>query len=176
MNAQIQLTGIDADRGATFSSCRTYRYILWRWWNRDLPPTVFIGLNPSTADETEDDPTIRRCRGFARNWGSGGLIMLNLFALRATNPAELKKHPEPVGPGNDCTILETVRQYPTDVMLAWGNHGVLYDRDREVYGLLNSIACIDTKVFGMTNSGQPKHPLYLPATAIPRLVNEDSWG
>ena len=97
-------------RHAVFSPCRTYRYALSRVWAADKPYALFIGLNPSTADETLDDPTIRRCIDFAKRWGYGGLVMANLFAYRATNPSEMKAATDPVGVANDewligCTLL-----------------------------------------------------------------------
>ena len=92
-------------RSAAFSPCRRYRYCLSRVWNPKLPSVMFVGLNPSTADEQEDDPTVRRCIGFARNWNFGGLILVNLFAYRSTDPADLLRVDDPVGPGNDKHIL-----------------------------------------------------------------------
>ena len=88
-------------KGARFSECRVWRYALWRTWDPARAPLVFVGLNPSTADETQDDPTIRRCLGFARDFGCGGLHMLNIFAFRATNPDELRRTDDPVGPDNE---------------------------------------------------------------------------
>lgn len=100
----------EVSKGADLSFDRTYRYSLWRIWNADKPFVLFIGLNPSAADENEDDPTIRRCINFARRWGYGGLYMANLFALRATDPSEMKAHKRPVGQGNDDVLLELSKQ------------------------------------------------------------------
>ena len=88
------------DMGATFSPCRTWRYSLWRIWQPGKPYVVFIGLNPSTATEVEDDPTIRRCIRYAQDWDYGGLYMLNVFALRSTDPKALYRHSDPKGPDN----------------------------------------------------------------------------
>lgn len=87
--------------GANFSRCRRFRYALWREWDATLPAVMLIGLNPSTADANHNDPTIRRCIGFARDWGFGGVRVLNLFAFRATYPDDLKAAADPVGPRND---------------------------------------------------------------------------
>jgi len=99
MSAELFATN-EVVSGATFSTDRVYRYALWRVWDAALPSFVVIGLNPSTADETENDPTIRRCIGFAKREGCGGLVMLNLFAVRATDPRVMMAHPEPIGPDN----------------------------------------------------------------------------
>ena len=120
---------VRADSGAKFSPCRTWRYLLWRTWGDPDRRAMFVGLNPSTADETQDDPTVRRCLGFARAWGFGGLMMTNLFGLRSTDPRGLLAVDDPVGPGNDAAILAQARRCPL-VVLAWGNHGRLDDRDQ----------------------------------------------
>ena len=95
------LTGGGIVQSADFSACGTYRYALRRIWLPAAPQVLFIGLNPSTADEKSDDPTIRRCLGFARSWGYGGLIVANLFAYRATAPSALREARDPIGPLND---------------------------------------------------------------------------
>jgi hypothetical protein len=146
---------------AAFSPCRTYRYALWREWN-DGPTVTFIGLNPSTADETKDDPTIRRCVGFAKSWGFGGLIMANLFALRATDPTEMLRHPEPVGPDNDAW-LRGLAGRSGKVIAAWGVHGTHRKRDKAVLQMLGD----KLHALALTKAGLPKHPLYLRADLTP---------
>lgn len=89
---------------ATLSEDRKYRYTLTRIWDETKPKVMFIGLNPSTADETKDDPTIIRCINFAKSWGYGGLEMTNLFAFRATNPKVMKNEKEPIGKDNDTWL------------------------------------------------------------------------
>ena len=150
--------------GAEISECEKYRYALWRVWEEYATTVVFIGLNPSTADATLDDPTIRRCVGFAKKWGFGGIYMLNLFAYRATNPKELLSVDDPVGPKNN----DTLNDYHTGLTIAcWGNHGTLKNRNTEVIKLLgaNTIHCL-----GITKGGHPKHPLYLPKSTEYRLL------
>lgn len=147
------------DSGATFSDCRTYRYALWRCWDwRGYSNQVmFIGLNPSTADETEDDPTIRRCIRFAKDWGYGGLIMTNAFAFRATDPRDMKAAPDPVGPDND-DILSQYQSQVGLVVAAWGAH-CPRDREQQICQIVGrSIKCL-----GRTKHGSPKHSLYLRA-------------
>jgi hypothetical protein len=152
--------------GAGFSGCRMWRYWLMRMWDEKLPKLVVIGLNPSTADENTDDPTIRRCVGYAKSWGCGSLVMLNLFAIRATDPRDLKTAGDPVGRFNDET-LRTWSENAHLILAAWGSHGDYQLRAEAVLKLLNDrpIHCL-----GRTKSGQPRHPLYLKADARPTLV------
>ncbi|MBL8224715.1 MAG: DUF1643 domain-containing protein [Chromatiales bacterium] len=148
--------------GAEFSPCRLYRYALWRIWDPAAGTVNFIGLNPSTADEQIDDPTIRRCIGFARDWGYGGLVMTNLFAFRATEPAVMKAAEEPVGPDNDVRIAECARKAAV-VIAAWGQHGSHRGRDRFVRGQIARLHYLR-----LTKGGHPGHPLYLPAGLLPQ--------
>lgn len=122
---------------------------------------LFVGLNPSTADATHDDPTLRRCVRFARDWGFGGLVLANLFALRSTDPAALRHAADPVGPDNDRHLRRLSRSADLTVA-AWGTHGALFDRDLAVLPLLHNPHCL-----ALTRCGRPKHPLYLPATLRP---------
>lgn len=142
---------------ATFSKCRQYRYVLRRKWSVG-PPFILIGLNPSTADETKDDPTIRRCISFAKREGCGSLIMLNLFAFRATDPLVMKAQKSPVGDINTETICDICRD--KCVVVAWGVHGSHMDQDRILMRELIDAHAI-VKCFGTTKAGFPKHPLYL---------------
>ena len=148
---------------AYFSPCRTWRYSL----TRALAPqtgagtVAFIGLNPSTADESRDDPTIRRCIGFARGWGFARLEVLNLFAFRATKPTALLAADDPVGPENDTTIADVLGAVDL-VVCAWGafpNGG----RSADVLELVVAPHCL-----GVTKSGSPRHPLYVRASADPQ--------
>lgn len=148
-------------RSALFSACRTYRYSFWRQWGSG-GYAMFIGLNPSTADEKNDDPTIRRCIGFARAWGYGALCMTNLFAYRATDPAEMKKAIEPVGWDND-RILTTKAAGAGVVVAAWGVHGAYKGRGQSVRLLVPNLHFLR-----LTKDGHPAHPLYLPAGLHPQ--------
>lgn len=105
----MDLFGGGMEKSAIISPCGQYRYRLERAWDRSFPAAVFVCLNPSIADATLDDPTLRKCVGFARRWGCGHLVLVNLFALRATDPREMKRHPSPVGPDNDRHIQEAVQ-------------------------------------------------------------------
>jgi hypothetical protein len=137
-------------RSADFSLCRTYRYTLWRVWNSKVPPVCFIGLNPSTADELEDDPTIRRCMRFAKAWGYGGLVMANLFAFRATDLRVMKAAIDPVGPDNDAW-LRRMADRAGIVIAAWGNHGSFMGRDRRVAGIIENLHCLGQQKTGVQN-------------------------
>src|SRR5438034_1141192 len=125
-------------RSAVFSQCRQYRYVLRRRWHDKLPSVLFVALNPSTADEISDDATIRRCIGFARDWGFGALWMANLFAFRSTDPTALLKVRDPVGPRNDWWLarlsLET-----TLTVAAWGAHGCVNQRAEQVLPKLSNV-------------------------------------
>jgi hypothetical protein len=144
---------------AEISTCKQYRYVLWRSWGGGEGTAVFIGLNPSTADEQTDDPTLRRCVSLARSWGMSGIVMVNLFAYRSTDPAKLKIVSNPVGPENNRHILNCCHT-ANQIIAAWGNRGKLSGRDREVVRLLKSrhlpLFCL-----GTTKLGQPRHPLYV---------------
>lgn len=148
-------------RQTILSPCRTYRYTLWREWIGGDGYAMFVGLNPSTADETQDDPTIRRCIGFAKSWGYAGLCMTNLFAFRATKPEDMKAAADPVGPEND-THLRTLAAEAGVIVAAWGANGTYRGRDAEVQKLLPSLHCL-----ALTKGGHPGHPLYLLKTLSP---------
>lgn len=153
---------------ASFSRCKKYRYTLSRTWDANLPQIMFVGLNPSTADAEVDDPTVRRCVRFARDWGFGGLILTNLFAFRSTDPKRIKGVADPVGPENDLVIRRACKSVDC-VVVAWGVHGTLSNRDREVLAMLESPQCL-----GVTNGGAPRHPLYLAARARRRQFRTSS--
>jgi hypothetical protein len=146
---------------AVFSPDRVYRYSLRRVWDSSQPLAMFVGLNPSTADETHDDPTIRRIVGFARGWGYGGVIVVNLFAYCATNPRQLRRVPDPVGPENDEWIIHCQAEAAL-VVAAWGNEGTYLARAGEVLPLLHA-----PHALAVTQTGQPAHPLFLPGDLIP---------
>ncbi len=127
---------------------------------------AFIGLNPSTADAELDDNTIRRCIQFSKDWGFGGLLMLNLFAWRCTKPEELKTVPDPIGPLNDFSdlIAQAQRWKCKKVVAAWGNHG--RKRGNEAVALIPRLDCL-----ARNQNGTPQHPLYVRASAIPAPYN-----
>jgi hypothetical protein len=151
-----------------------YRYELVRCWApncnheddicNNLDCVVFIMLNPSIADADIDDPTIRRCIGFARAWGKTSLRVYNIFALRATDPVALQKHPSPIGPLNKSVLADNIQV--KDLICAWGNHGSLHNQGQEVKALLESSG-YKLKHLGLTKGGHPKHPLYLRADTKP---------
>jgi hypothetical protein len=147
---------------AVFSEDRAYRYQLSRTWGDESRPVVWIMLNPSTADAMADDPTVRRCAGFAKAWGFASLRVVNLFALRSTDPRGLACA-DPVGPANDGFIL-LAAQAGALVIAAWGTHGHLRGRGAQVTRMLGE-ADISLDCLGVTKDGHPRHPLYVRADA-----------
>lgn len=158
-------TDVSIESGAEFSPCRTYRYVLWRRWDWQgyANQVMFVGLNPSTADETEDDPTIRRCIRFARDWGYGGLLMMNAFAFRATDPKVMKAATDPIGPDNDEAFGYRRTQVGM-IVAAWGAHCPADREDAVCRAIGRTIHCL-----GRTKAGRPKHPLYLRADTQPEV-------
>lgn len=144
------------EQGAAFSPDRLYRYRLWRTWG-DASPINFLMLNPSTADEINNDPTVERCERRARAYGAGGLIVTNIFAYRSTDPTVLASLADPVGPENDTHILEAARD-ASMVICAWGQDGRVRGRQDAVLRLLKSFTLHALRV---SDAGFPCHPLYL---------------
>lgn len=162
-----------AQKGATFSEDKKYRYLLWREWDPVKPGIVFIMLNPSTADERVLDPTLRRCLGYAREWGYGRMDILNIFAIRSTDPRVLYAHRDPVGEKNDEVIRSTcIRARSRMIVAAWGTHGVFQQRDRAVIDLITGKMGQDLHCLQLTNAGIPSHPLYLKGSLKPLLFEK----
>jgi hypothetical protein len=151
--------------GAMISEDGRYRYSLERVWDAAKPTAVFIMLNPSTADANADDPTIRRCRGFAQALGYGGFVVGNLFAYRATDPGALLDVADPVGPENDATILQLAARGDGRIICAWGTGGALKQRGRAVTLMLRDAGYETMRIGAPTAGGNPRHPLYLPRVA-----------
>lgn len=152
----------DVQRTAKISTCQRYRYALTRTWDASKGEALFVMLNPSTANGHVDDPTIRKCMGFARLWGLGGVRVANLFALRATDPRDLhaaiRRGEDAVGPLNDEHVLALAHGV-NRVVLAWGSNAHPYwHRAAHVSNVLEKygLHCL-----GVTDNGQPRHPLML---------------
>jgi hypothetical protein len=152
-------------RAAVISACGLYRYTLTRRWDGLGGLINWIMLNPSTADASLDDPTIRRCVGFSKGWGYGAMVVTNLFAYRSTDPKAMKAAGDPVGPENDSYVMEWARA-SARVVLAYGAHGGHRARDREVIRALDA-AGVELFALGTTAAGHPVHPLYQPGAAVP---------
>jgi hypothetical protein len=151
------------DMRARFSECRTWRYSLTRGLEGgDGTVVAFVGLNPSTADEAHDDPTVRRCIGFAREWGFARVEVVNVYAFRARDPRELWRADDPVGPDND-RILAQVLDRAELVIAAWGMHAPA-ERLDELAPVLDRRPL---HALGVTKNGAPRHPLYLRADVRP---------
>ena len=147
---------------AQFSDCQQYRYKLIRRWDENSPHVLFVMLNPSTADENVNDPTVRRCVRYAMEWGYGGLMVGNLFALRSTDPAALYHHDDPIGPGNDDALQEMGNDAGL-IIAAWSNHGKFQERADSVAEMFSG----KLNVLKLNKTGAPAHPLYLPKSAVP---------
>lgn len=174
----------DSDSGAVFDETRRYRYSLWRRWgfdecemfpmpearNRDAKLRMhisFIGLNPSTADQSINDPTVSRCVRFAKEWGFRSMSMLNLFAFRAADPKVMKADSEPIGGENNGRCIQWFAENSGLVIAAWGNHGSYLGRSKSVKSTLR--ACGLVHHLGLTKAMEPRHPLYLRSDTQPTL-------
>lgn len=146
------------ESAAQLSDCGLYRYSLSRVWDQDKYTVTWIMLNPSTADAAQDDPTIRRCCGFAEAWGLGGIYVVNLFAFRATEPKRLRTAPDPIGPENDSAIIGACMAGNLTVA-AWGTMGELRGRGEQVLAMLRGQR-LTAHHLGLTQGGHPRHPLY----------------
>lgn len=153
--------------GATFSACRKYRYTLWRIWDENAPPAMFLMLNPSTADETHNDPTVERCQRRAEMLGYGGMMVCNIFALRSTDPKALYLSDDPIGPENDAAIREGAG-IASLIICGWGAHGKYLGRGRAVHAMLTGRG-YKPHCLRLTKDGQPGHPLYIGYDVQPHL-------
>jgi len=146
---------------ASLSQCRKYRFALWRIWDESKSYAMIIRLNPSTADEKEEDRTIKRCIDFSKSWGYGGLCMVNLFAFRATEPSDMFAVIDPVGSGNDEWLVKLSKEAGV-VVAAWGNDGSHLGRSKEIVRLIPNLQYLK-----INKTGEPAHPLYLKALLQP---------
>lgn len=160
MNAPLTHALESQPKGAFFNSDRTHRYSLWRAWNPSKGIICFIGLNPSTANESKDDATIRRCVGFTQQWGYGGFFMLNLFTFVTPYPKDLVTVQHDVA-WNNAFLLNAASEC-VKVIFAWGNFKEASERGKEVIRLIPNGYCL-----GVNRNGSPKHPLYLKKGAAP---------
>jgi hypothetical protein len=163
-------TDLAGERGAHISDCGTYRYRLWREWDRSKPTLAFLMLNPSTADHLSDDPTITRCMSRAIAGRYGRLEVANLYPLRATDPAELLTHPDPLGPIGtaDGAVLDAIDR-ASMVICAWGAHPAAAPRAADLMHIIR-ITGMRNKLYhlGLNKDGSPKHPLYIAASMRPK--------
>ncbi len=161
----------DAASRAVYSPCARYRYVLWRHWGWDISAggrqVGFVMLNPSTATEVQNDPTVERCERRARALGFDGFGVANIFAFRATDPRVMRAQQDPVGPGNDAAISDLAAS--VDMLIcAWGTHGAHLGRGTDVETLLRALGR-PLHHLGLTQGGAPKHPLYIGYAQGPQL-------
>jgi hypothetical protein len=155
----------DAESVAIYSDCEAYRYELTRVWDPAGRKALFVMLNPSTATEVQNDPTVERCERRARALGFGAFRVCNIFALRQTDPKVMRAHPEPVGPANDAAILDGCGWADT-IVCAWGTHGDHLGRGGHVEALMRGTGA-PLHTLGLTRQGHPRHPLYIGYAARP---------
>lgn len=150
---------------AEFSDCERYRYTLTRVWDQGEKRALFVMLNPSTADEIKNDPTVERCERRARAYGFGAFRVCNIFAWRATDPKDMRAAAEPVGAANDAAILGSC-DWADTVICAWGTHGAYLGRGGQVKSLLDRTG-VQAYHLGLSKDGHPKHPLYISYSVTP---------
>ena len=148
------------NKTALLSADNIYRYQLSRIWDEEKPKILFIMLNPSTADEFVEDPTIRRVVNYAKDWGYGGVYVGNLYAFRSTDPKGLKCIADPIGPEN-INHIQTLISLVDKVIYAWGNEQKEPDWLKKI---VETPYCIE-----ISKKGIPKHPLYLKKCLIPQI-------
>jgi hypothetical protein len=156
----------DAASTAVYSDCERYRYLLTRTWDPAGTRALFVMLNPSTATEVQNDPTVERCERRARALGFGAFRVTNIFAWRDTDPKAMRAAADPVGPANDAAILDSC-PWADRIICAWGSHGAHLDRGPTVERLLRG-AGHPLFHLGLTKHGHPRHPLYIGYAEQPR--------
>lgn len=156
----------DAPSTAVYSDCETYRYSLTRVWDVSGPKVMFVMLNPSTATEVQNDPTIERCERRARSLGFGGFRATNIFAYRATDPRDMRAAADPAGPDNETAILEGL-DWADQVVCAWGTNGAHRNQGPRIEVLLRSRGQALFQL-GLSKAGHPKHPLYIAYSQVPQ--------
>ena len=157
----------DAESVAVYSPCEAYRYTLTREWQPDGRKALFVMLNPSTATEVQNDPTVERCERRARTLGFGAFRVTNIFAYRATDPKVMRAQADPVGPGNDQAIADGAA-WADQIICGWGSHGAHLARGAAVADLLRATR-LPLYHLGLTLAGAPKHPLYIGYATQPEL-------
>lgn len=157
----------DAASTAIYSPCESYRYLLTRKWDAGGPKALFVMLNPSTATEMQNDPTVERCERRARALGFGAFRVANIFAWRATDPREMRSAADPVGPLNDAALMFSLG-WADLVLCAWGTHGAHLGRGAAVVSMLRQTGK-PLHHLGLSLQGHPKHPLYIGYDKQPEL-------
>lgn len=152
---------------AVYSPCERYRYLLTRAWDSAGPKLLFVMLNPSTATEAQNDPTVERCQRRARALGFGSFRVTNIFAYRATDPRRMRAEADPIGPDNDAAIAQSAL-WADQVICAWGSHGRHLGRGPQVAALLRQTG-VALYHLGLNQDGQPRHPLYIGYATGPQI-------
>ncbi len=172
MSERHHLKG-DAASSAVYSPCERWRYLLTRTWDPSGPRALFVMLNPSTATEMQNDPTVERCERRARALGYGAFRVTNIFAFRATDPRVMRAEADPVGPENDAALRDSATDWVGEglILCAWGNHGAHLGRGPAVERLLRATGR-PLHHLGLTKAGAPQHPLYIGYDRQPERWDE----
>lgn len=157
----------DAPSMAVYSDCERYRYALTRTWDTKGKRVLFVMLNPSKATEVQNDPTVERCERRARTLGFGAFQVTNIFAWRDTDPFQMRKAKDPIGPHND-TIIKEGAGWADQIIAAWGTHGAHLERGPHMETLLRAQGK-PIYTLGLSKHGHPKHPLYISYSQQPML-------
>lgn len=157
----------DAHSTAVYSDCEKYRYLLTRTWDAEGKKALFVMLNPSTATEVQNDPTVERCERRARTLGFGAFRVTNIFAWRDTDPRAMRAASDPVGPANDDAISDSCA-WADQIIAAWGTHGAHLEQGPHIARLLRATGR-PIYHLGLTKDGHPKHPLYIAYAQQPKL-------
>ena len=157
----------DAPSVAVYSDCEKYSYSLTRTWDQSQEHVLFVMLNPSTATEVQNDPTVERCERRARTLGFGSFCVTNIFAWRDTDPRKMRASKDPIGPNNDAAITQAA-VIADQIVCAWGTHGAFMERGAFVKGLLDQTGK-PLSHLGLSKDGHPKHPLYIAYSQKPVL-------
>lgn len=157
----------DAPSTAVYSDCERYRYALTRTWDPQGKRVLFVMLNPSKATEVQNDPTVERCERRARALGFGAFQVTNIFAWRDTDPFQMRKARDPIGPENDATIRAGA-EWADQIIAAWGTHGAHLDRGPQMADILHATQK-PIYTLGLSKHGHPKHPLYISYSQQPML-------
>jgi len=160
----------DAPSVAIYSDCENYRYSLTRTWDEGGKRVLFVMLNPSTATEVQNDPTVERCERRARTLGYGAFCVCNIFAFRATDPKVMRAQPDPTGPENDAAIIKAA-DWADSIICAWGTHGEHLNRGPEMEAVLRAQPK-PLSHLGLSKAGHPKHPLYIGYKVQPMIWDD----
>jgi len=166
----VLATGRIIEKSAVISECGVYRYLLRKIWDDTKPYALFITLYPSINEPSRNDPTIMRCASFAKEWGLGGMCMVNLFACQVSQPSDIMATKEPIGSENNTWIIKASREAGITIA-AWGNDGSYLNRANEIKSLIPNL-----KYLKLNSTEEPAHPLYQQSVSLERITKHSLNG